>query len=199
MTVRDEVNQTNSSILVILSYNVTSRTAVANGSFDYVVNFTLQGYLEGKSSSNTSAMAWFLPNGTLAAVYYQNHNYTGLFALSFGSAFVELLSTVQVYGSNSSGLNSTYLAQYQVGSIVNETIGSVKMNVTTYDITFLSNITSSTTTSTTGTSSGNSTGEILKIGRITQHGRLVTYLDVYEYLAGLLLLQVTNCTRASYS
>ena len=50
MTVSDNINETNSFVLAIISYNVASRTAVGNGSFDYQVNFTAHAYLEGKSS-----------------------------------------------------------------------------------------------------------------------------------------------------
>jgi hypothetical protein len=189
--------------------------------YDYVVNFTSHGFLQGTSSSNSSALVYFLPNGTIAAVYQSKHNYTGFLALSFGLQYEEMLFLVQSFGGNNTGtsMNATSIARYQVGSPENETVGSVNMTVTTYDLTipnFNFSATAGTTTGTTSTATtttvtstssssssatsgtNSSSGIIFKIGRIYEGGRLATYLLVYYYVPGLILLQVTNLVRASY-
>lgn len=201
MTITDNVSESNSSVYVVLSYNVTGRTPLPNGSDDYQVNFTSHSYLEGKSASNSSAIYYYLSNGTVSAVYMDNHNYTGLFALSFSFQYDLLLTDLVSFGGNSSFLNDTALSNFQVGAPVNETIGSVVMNVTTYNIAVPSNVTSTATKAgTTTTTTGNTTTTaILKIGRIESNGKLVTSLLVYEDYGGSIIIKITNLTLAHYS
>lgn len=191
---------------MILNYNVVNREPVANGSFDYEVNFTEQAFLEGVSSANSSSLIWYLPNGTAAAVYYQNHNYTGLFALTMSTQYEVLFLTTLGLADN-----ITQIAPFQVGSPVEQTIGSVPMNITTYDLTFPANFTLTTTNTTTTTnnsstttsSSTNSTQTsndiTVKVGTIASNGRIVASLTVYYYIPEFVTFQVTNLTRAAYS
>lgn len=199
LTMTDNVSQSNSSVYVVLSYNVTGRTALPNGSHDYQVNFTSQSYLEGKPSSNSSALFYYLSNGTVSAVYMKNHNYTGLFALSFSFQYELLLTALVSFGSNSSSLNDTSLSRFQVGNPVNETIGNVAINVTTYNLTIPSNATSTSTTKGGTTTSENSITALVKIGRIESNGKIVTSLLVYEDYGGSVIVKITSLTRAHYS
>lgn len=200
MTMADNVSESNSSVYVLLSYNVTGRTLLPNGSYDYQVNFTSHSYLEGKSSSNSSAIYYYLSNGTVSAVYMNNHNYTGFFALSFSFQYDLLLTDLVSFGGNTSSFNETSLSKFQVGAPVNETIGTVDMNVTTYNVEIPSNATSSTTEKGGNTTTtGNNTSAIVKIGTIESKGKVVTSLLVYEDYGSFVIIKITSLTRAHYS
>lgn len=167
-------------------------TPTINSSKYYEVNITLSGFLQGKSSSNSSLLAWFAPNGTATIVDEAGHNYTGFLAESFSISSTEVLVSSQAFLLDENATEKATLSHFQVGNTVPVKFGPTTLNVTTYNITAPMTLSSSNQSSTDQS--------IVKIGTISQGNLVLARLVVYLYFGSAstaTLVEVTSLTRAT--